>query len=374
MIKKRILIISGAFFPQNSPRSFRTTELSKELSRQGHEVVVYIPKNNYNYSDFEKEFHLVVNDIGPFKFIPIEINGSQIIRLLRRILQRACLLLFEYPAIEYLFRIVRVLKNEKGYDAIISIAVPYPIHWGVARIIKRKPEIAKIWIADCGDPYMGCNRTANRFNRHPFYFKFIEKKCFRRTNFITIPIENAKEGYYQEFHNKIIIIPQGFNFDEFKREEKFIKNNIVTFAYAGGFIPGFRDPRPFLDYLSSLNISFKFYIYTTNEGQNLIKEYIEKLGGKLEIFPYLPRLKLLENLCKMDFLVNFENSDNIQSPSKLIDYALTKRPILSVGTRDIHMDIIKEFLERDYSNQTVVDNIEQYNIKNVADSFLSLFQ
>jgi len=374
MEKKNILVVSGAFFPENSPRSFRTTEIAKEFARQGHNVVVYIPKKGYDYADFEKEFQLVVNDIGPLKFCPIQINKVPFISLFMKIIQRAGTLLIEYPAIELLFRIRRALKDEKGYDLAISIAVPHPIHWGFSRTIKRNPGLSRIWIADCGDPYMGCNRTANIFNRHPFYFKYIEKRYLKRANFITIPIENAREGYYPEFQEKIKIIPQGFNFEEFKIDKQFANNNIITFAYAGGFIPGFRDPRPFLDYLASLTIEFKFIIYTTNEGKNLISEYVEKLGGKLEIFSYIPRLELLGNLSKMDFLVNFENSHSIQSPSKLIDYALTGRPILNVGTRDIYKSTIEEFLKYNFSNQTIVNNIEQYNIKNIANLFLSLGQ
>ena len=34
--KKRILIVSRSFYPDNSPRAFRTAELSKEFARQGH--------------------------------------------------------------------------------------------------------------------------------------------------------------------------------------------------------------------------------------------------------------------------------------------------------------------------------------------------
>lgn len=30
-----ILIVSGSFYPQNTPRSFRTTELAKEFGRLG---------------------------------------------------------------------------------------------------------------------------------------------------------------------------------------------------------------------------------------------------------------------------------------------------------------------------------------------------
>lgn len=38
MLPRKILIISRSFYPMNSPRSFRTTELAKEFARQGHEV------------------------------------------------------------------------------------------------------------------------------------------------------------------------------------------------------------------------------------------------------------------------------------------------------------------------------------------------
>ena len=35
----KILIVSGFFYPQNTPRAFRTTELAKEFARLGHDVV-----------------------------------------------------------------------------------------------------------------------------------------------------------------------------------------------------------------------------------------------------------------------------------------------------------------------------------------------
>ena len=50
-----ILIVSGDFFPNNSPRSFRTTELVKELANRGNEVTLYIPKVDFDYSEFIKK-------------------------------------------------------------------------------------------------------------------------------------------------------------------------------------------------------------------------------------------------------------------------------------------------------------------------------
>ena len=52
----KILIISQHIFPIQTPRAIRTTELVKELTRQGHKVIVYAVLGKYNYSGFEKEF------------------------------------------------------------------------------------------------------------------------------------------------------------------------------------------------------------------------------------------------------------------------------------------------------------------------------
>ena len=55
-----ILIVSGDFFPNNSPRSFRTTELVKELANRGNEVTLYIPKVDFDYSEFIKKYPISI--------------------------------------------------------------------------------------------------------------------------------------------------------------------------------------------------------------------------------------------------------------------------------------------------------------------------
>jgi hypothetical protein len=52
-------------------------------------------------------------------------------------------LLFDFPNIEILFKVRTALKKETGYDALISIAVPHPTHWGVASVW-TKNKIAKL--------------------------------------------------------------------------------------------------------------------------------------------------------------------------------------------------------------------------------------
>jgi hypothetical protein len=74
----------------------------------------------------------------------------------------------------------------------------------------------------------------------------------------------------------------------------------------------------------------------------------------------------------MDFLLNIGYDPVHQSPSKLIDYYLTGRPILSSDTNEFDHKIVDAFLQGDYTNSFSFDNIDQYRIENVCKKFLNL--
>jgi glycosyltransferase involved in cell wall biosynthesis len=236
MDKKRILIVSRSFYPSISPRSFRTTELAKEMARQGHEVTVitcFLP--GIDYAKISEGLTISFKNLGIEKLRPLQLNGNKIAVLFKRLINRLAQMAIEFPDIQLMFKVAKSLKNEKKYDLLISVAVPYPVHWGVAWRRNKKNPIAKTWIADCGDPYMGDRMDTFR---KWFYFKYVEKWFSRKADYLTIPIEEAKSAYYKEFHSKIRVIPQGFNFNEIAIPDYLFPNSPVTFAYAGGFITG----------------------------------------------------------------------------------------------------------------------------------------
>lgn len=367
MEKKKILIVCRSFYPQNTPRSHRATELAKEFARQGHEVTVLGPNLSGNQIEFAGKHLFSIKDIGSLRWKAPDFGKSRIGYLFSRATVRFLQLGFEFPDIELLFLVTKALRSEKNYDLLISIAVPYPIHWGVAYVWNKNQTIADKWIADCGDPYMGC--TTDSFKKW-FYFKYIEKWFMRKANAIAIPVESARSSYYQEFHDKIRIIPQGFKISPIISNEKH-KNEKTSFAYAGGFIPGIRDPRAFLEYLSNLPDDFIFYVFTNTP--DLIADFQKKLGKRLKIRNYVEREALLQFLHTMDFLVNFDNNTEAAVPSKLIDYAIVGKPVLNVK-KEMDNSIINQFLNGDYHSQMSVGNIDQYRIENVAAQFLELIK
>lgn len=350
----------------NSPRSFRVTELAKELARQGHEVTVVTPKDDDVHEVFAMEHRVIIKDLGTMRWKSLDFGKSKLGYLLNRASWRFLNLALEYPDLELIFKVPKAIKGEQGYDKLISIAVPYPIHWGVGRVWKKNQHIAKTWIADCGDPYMGC--TTDSFRKW-FHFKYVEKWFMRKADFITIPIKSAMKAYYPEFHPKIKIISQGFKIDPHHINEAYKPNPIPTFAYAGGFIPGRRDPRPFLDYLVHHNVAFKFYVFTNNRA--IVATHKAILKDKLVVCDYIPREELLLFLGKMDFLVNFDNNTETAIPSKLIDYAIVGRPVLNIK-KSLESKSIDAFLQGEYSDPMVLPDIESFRIENVAQAFLEL--
>lgn len=367
MDKKKILIVCKAFYPSNTPRSFRATELVKEFARQGHDVTVLTPRDAIVHADFEKKYTVKIRELGKPRFPEIPLKGKGMVRLFWRALRRFSYLLFEYPGIELMWLVKKALKKESGYDLLISIAAPHPVHWGVAWERRTKHQIAKTWVADCGDPYYG---QENDSFKVPFYFKYIEKWFCKKADYLTVPTEGAVQGYFSEFHHKIKVIPQGFRFEDIQPPANISKNAKPTFAYAGMFIPGRRDPTEFLAYLLNSGKEFEFHIYTKTK--QLVEKFLEKSNGRILCYDVIPREELLVKLSVTDFLVNFENVGNKQTPSKLIDYALVQRPILSIKTGHLDKKNVDAFLDGDYSGQYLVENIEQYRIEHVCKQFLEL--
>ena len=370
MNNKRIIIISKFFYPISTPRSFRTTELAIELAKQGHDVTVLTPKSEI-HNEFELKHNLSIVDLGNPKWKTPVLKGNALAILFKRFLRRAAQLFIYYPNLEFYFLVRKALKKQLKenivYDLLISIAVPHSIHWGVSSLWKKN-NIAKKWIADCGDPFMG---GENDTFKHPFYFKYIEKSFCKNVDYITIPVDSAIPAYYPEFHSKIRVIPQGFNFDDIKTADSEI-NDHPTFAYAGGLIPGKRDPKYFLNFLVDYKSPYTFDIYTNDK--SMVQSYADKSKGRIRLKDYLPRKELLFELSKLDFVVNFENAGEKQIPSKLIDYAIIKKPILSVSSFNFNEVVALQFLNRDYERGLIMKNTNQYRIENVTKQFLQLLE
>lgn len=366
MNNMKVVIISKVIFPYLSPRSFRATELAKELARQGHHVVLYAVLGNYNYGEFKKKYTIQIKNIGTTTILDKNSDGDIKRNLIVRGIYKFLDFWLEFKSIELFFMLKKIVRKEKNTDLLITIGGPYTIHWGAALSKKiNRSGFPKLWIADCGDPFMG-----NALVRHPFYFKYVEKWFCKKADFITIPLEAARKAYYKEFQHKIKVIPQGLSFDEILIKKVKTHNRVKTFIYAGYLYKGSRDPTLFLKYLTTIQREFLFIIYTKKT--KFLEPFMDFLGERLIVQDYIPRPDLLQKMSEADFLINFENGTDVQSPSKLIDYALAGRPVLSVNCKYLNKEAFNEFLNGNYIKKLKINDISQYDIKNVASEFIKL--
>ena len=369
MRKKKILIVSRSFYPEKSPRSLRTTELVKEFARQGHHITLLTIKKTDLHAQFEDEYGVTIKDLGTPWFPEINLEGSSGVgRLFKRALRRILLLLFEYPDIELMYYVQKALKKESGYDLLISIATPYPVHWGVAMARSEEHAIADVWVADCGDPYYGLeNDTFHKL----FYFAWVEKWFCRRADYITIPLESAINSYFDEFHDKIKIIPQGLSFPDRKKVSTTVQNGIISFAYFGNIQSYLHYAIPFLEKLNTVGQPFRFIVYTRNK--ELFKEHLDpQTLSKCVLRDYVDRDVLLNKLGLVDFLVYFPYRKGSQKSLKLIDYAFLEKPILEYKGDELSNKVLEEFLEYNFVNRKKVDDYRKYEIENICTQFIKL--
>jgi hypothetical protein len=87
---------------------------------------------------------------------------------------------------------------------------------------------------------------------------------------------------------------------------------------------------------------------------------------------HIPREMILKELAQADFVLNINNGLKIQTPSKLIDYYISGRPILSIDSFNFDKQIVNDFLNGNYESAYKLKNPDQFKIENVVKNFLSL--
>ena len=371
---KKILINSYYFFPENTPRAFRSTELATALADMGYDITISLPARYKRYEKNIKEKTKINSIIFCGKKMDNNKNIIEEDKILddNKIKKHLSKLVRYFLSDKNIFYALNnyfeLKKEKKQYDCLISIGLPFSVHIG-SYLISRKSQIKVI--ADYGDPF-SCNPAVKLAP----YFKRLEQVILKRFNYITIPTELSIK-YYKEILDdieKINIIPQGFNMDN-QNISSYTKNDICKFAYAGIFYEKIRNPKELFDKLALLNKDFEFHIYTNLGNMETVKclQHIpENIKDKIKIHGLLPREECINELSKYEFLINLENENSGQVASKVIDYSLAQRPILSIN-KGFDINSIVEFIDGKYDKRLIID-LEKYNIKNVSKKFKILIE
>ena len=370
----KIHIIGGFFYPYLGPRSNRITELTKEFIRLGHLVNVTIITETKGFDDVAYAKEIGINKWQNLRLYHKPAVGEKVVEeekinfpLLPTLHKWANYLMCgnEFP---HSLKIKNALDIDDDTDMLIAISYPFQCIQGSSYYLKKhKPSKECVLIAESSDPHF-CNRRAP-------WFKYIDKDAYSRFDYLTVPTPVAIPAYDGLISkDRIRVIPQGFNLDNV-RLYNGERTAPVKFAYSGSFFKGVRNPEFLFSYLNGLDVDYEFHWYMLYEEAQWIEmlERYPNLNTKTRRYTSLDRDTLIYELSKMDFLINIENSSATQRPSKVIDYAITGRPILSFNKDNFEAQKLMDYLNGNYHDAMDVD-LAQYDIKNVANQFLELYK
>ena len=371
----KILILTGNFYPELHPRAFRAKELACKLATDGHNVIICLLRtiNGFDYIKYAVENNITIHNLNLYNQSGVSRKLQNTTNPVKLGLQKIYRFLLNYFLDGSLFinaaKIKKQLRITNDFDLVISLSTPFMNHLAVASVRKHSNNSHTIFVADSGDPFYRSQQT----KRAPYFF-CIEKNTYKQFDYLTVPAEAAISAYHGLIStSKIKVIPQGFNLNNIKLAS-FKESDKITFAFAGVFYNDIRNPRFILDFLVEWNKDFHFDIYLRHKDElitNILDHYITLLGDKLTVTYAINRDELLYRLSSADFLINIDNLTTTQIPSKLIDYAITNRPIFTCNSINFDKNKFTRFLNKDYSESLKID-ITPYDINNVANQFLGL--
>lgn len=369
----KINIITAHFLPELHPRAFRTFELAKSFSKNGIEVEIILLKkyikndDEYNYDNLGfkvSTFPLYISNISDnHKSNTKQIRNNKYYNFIKEYFLAGNFFLNS-------IKLSRILKNYDKEHNFIAISTPFFDIAGIA-LAKYLGYInnSSVIIGDSGDPFYLSEQT-----KRAFYFKFIEKVIYKYINYLTIP-ENESINAYKNLLpiNKLKVIPQSIDFDSIKLNS-LSSTGKIKFAFAGVFYEDIRNPEFLFKHLLSVKVDFEFHLYLRNNTDyhlRLKRFFNEHFQGKIIIHEPLERFELIRELSTYDFLVNISNANQTQIPSKIIDYALTNRPICNINKQNFDPIVFDHFMHKDYKYQLEVD-LKKYDSKVVVKQFIEL--
>jgi len=422
-MKKKILLITFRFPPEQNPRAFRWGSIVKALSNAGYEIDVLMPRHKDivrrsqmgNVRYYETKRYLLYDFAykyilrGSSENINQKVKGhvlnlKKIIKnifsfLAKKLIWPDLTGLWFFPAQK---KLKELFQNNK-YDCIISSSVPFVVHL-VGYYAKRRLKDVS-WIGEYGDPFsFNAESPQNIFN---FLNKLVEKKITKKMDYIVVPVEKSKIGFLKQFplleENKIKVIPQLLDYVPVNPDNidwSLFDGELINIVYTGTLYPDIRNPKILLESLLRLKttdingykrLRFHFFGEYENVGK-IFREHKELLNDKTLILYGQVLREVCSFACqKADFLLNISNFSDYQTPSKLIEYLSYKKPIISLENKkstelnwsflikvDYKIDVVVNFLKRlsggavnvsfrDYNNI-----VKKYNISKITEQYINL--
>jgi hypothetical protein len=366
--KRRILLISCFFYPQNRIPVLRVGQWAKYWALQGHEVTV-LTTRKYG---FEGPFGLEPDLPDSVAVIEVPYLPGWLQRRMERTTPPGQAATATDGATSTLKTRLRSLRKTIGsnfdihdlwvsaaykagmalmasnkHDAIVSSFSPPAAHTVASKLKKAYPDL--IWFADFRDLWANNHITSAKG-----IFRRLESRRERRTlngladGLITVsqPLADDLRSRYGDI--PVWVIENGFDPDEFPgwadsiAAQHELKSGI-TICYAGTIYPKRRDPTPLFLAVNTLidegiispqAIRLEFYGQNERELRQIIQQSDANRHGIIRVNGFVNRQASLDAQKRSNLLLLLESGEPSARgvlTGKLFEYLVSGIPILGVG-------------------------------------------
>ena len=351
---KKVLIIAYYFPPLGGAGVQRTLRFVKYLPKLGWMPTVVTVKDNKYYSKDTSFLSKIPKQVEVLRIPGFEfLNYYSQFKKFK--LHKVISLLDKITAIpdRQIFWFVNVKKklpkmiNLKEFDLVYATYGPGS-NLLVGQWLKKKYRLP--FIIDFRDDWANHPQIKSnmwlRF-KQPIFAKY-EKKCIDVSEKVICQNENMKKNFIMKYpnknKNKFVIIPSGYDEEDFKAREElqnvFFSCDKFNIIYTGSFY-GFQSPMRFIKAIKALikekpAYQEKMQIYfignvKTKEVLNYMKE--ELLKKIIKIIPYMSHDRLLRYSHNADLLLLILGEmpgARWVCPGKLFEYIAVNKPILAI--------------------------------------------
>lgn len=345
MKKKRILIVSYLFAPNNAIGAIRPTKIAAGLIRKGYEVDVVTcgASSNDSFADISNvtNKYVMIPYQEPSENTPEQTFNPKIIKFgsLRYWLMRHKAAVVSLKAGNKFNAFFKVLYENKlkheNYDAVLTSFGPLASLQCGLYIKKRVPKTR--WICDFRDPVV----TLTPLLFKPYMQYYQDTACKKADVIVAVSdgyLRRICNGRYRE---KAYMIPNGYDATDITNIRPDIYNEKkLKLVYVGALYNGKRDLSPVFRVIRELiderfveleKLSFEYagsdYEAAVAQAASFHLEKIIVNHGKLS------RAACLKLQTNADMLVlvtwNYKNEEGV-FPGKFLEYMLVNKPVIAV--------------------------------------------
>jgi len=339
---KKILLVSIAFPPKNDPESFQTAKYVKYLTKTNH-VDVVTSKSPTLWMPFDEKLLAYIENVKQIisiriiepKYLSIFIN-----KLVRRFVWPDTRLTFH---LQYK-KVIKQLKEKP--DVIYSRAFPLS---SILMAKKLKKHYNVPWVLHLSDPWL--ESPLFDYNKSKYHQKK-EKECFDSANVISFTSLSTIDIYknkYPEYSYKYKYFPNVYDDEDIQDMPLKEGQSDIKIVYTGS-LNGSRSLKMLIEAINKIqkskaSIPYKIEVVVAGSldsyNDKMIKENSDfiKYVGFLSIVDVKELQRSADILLAVDF--DFKSSsDAIFFPSKLLDYFITKKPIIAITTKNSTTDLL----------------------------------